>query len=129
MYNGPTKLGESEGNIRFCAVVSCETTHPSTCGSRNVTLTTKFSKIFISGTFQAEPDHFYQPATLTTGLLPVFNTTFTLETTNQSISTNFSSTRTVENLIVFGILGRGGAPAIGSSIVFLVVISLLKYIF
>lgn len=129
VYNGPTKLGDSIGNIRFCSVISCESTDLNTCGSRNVTLTTKFSKISISGNFETELDHFYQPVTLTTGLLPVFNTTFTSEVTNQTVATSLTSTTTVENLVVFGVLGRGGASTFGTSVVFLVVMSLLKFMF
>ncbi|XP_018579998.1 vanin-like protein 1 [Anoplophora glabripennis] len=129
VYNGPTKLGDSMGNIRLCTLVSCESSDLNTCGSRNVTLTTRFSKISITGNFETEADHFYQPVTLTTGLLPVFNTTYTSEVTNQTIAISFSSTTTVDNLVVFGVLGRGGASTFGSSVVFLVVISLLKYMF
>ncbi|KAJ8925418.1 hypothetical protein NQ315_009250 [Exocentrus adspersus] len=131
VYNGPAMIGAVNRNIRLCTVVSCESQDVSTCGSRNMSLITRFSKIGITGNFESEPDHFYQPVTLTTLLLPVFNTSFSSETIDNTTSVTISSTRNIENLIAFGILGRGhgGAPVFGSSVVFLVLMSVLRYMF
>ncbi|KAJ8969350.1 hypothetical protein NQ314_001803 [Rhamnusium bicolor] len=129
VYNGPAKFADSIRNIKLCTLVSCETSDRRTCGSRNVTLTTKFSEVSIGGDFESDKDDFYQPLTLTTDLLPIFNTSFSSIRVNETISISFNKTRTVEKIIVFGIFGRGSASAFGSSFVFLVILSVLKFLF
>ncbi|KAJ8944936.1 hypothetical protein NQ318_013084 [Aromia moschata] len=52
VYNGLANLGGSDSSIKVCTIIACETSDSSTCGNRNISLSTRFSAISVTGDFE-----------------------------------------------------------------------------
>ncbi|XP_074037430.1 vanin-like protein 1 isoform X1 [Leptinotarsa decemlineata] len=127
VHTGQYSLGEFKRNdVRICSLLACETSDSSTCGTANVTVTSKFQSISIKTNVKDVHTKFYQPVTLTTDLLPVFNTTYHSEVNNGTRSIVFSTNGPEERVLVFGIYGNSGIREVAS--LTLLIATMLMYL-
>ncbi|KAG5873699.1 hypothetical protein JTB14_000874 [Gonioctena quinquepunctata] len=127
-YRGPNRLEDFlQQNVKICSLVACKTILPSSCGTSNVTLGSQFKSISVETSVDDIFDEFYQPITLTTDLLPVFNTTFNSTVANGSRSIVYATNKMEKNVLAFGIYGNSG-NSVGFSLLLLGVMMMAKYI-
>ncbi|CAG9829490.1 unnamed protein product [Diabrotica balteata] len=127
-YNGPIDIyGTHKKNQKVCSIVACETSDDSTCGSRTVEPNTKFSNILVESTV-ANTNSFI-PLTLTTKLVPIFNTTFDSTAVKNDRKLTLLSELETGSVLAFGIVETSisGSTTVTFSFALMSII-LLRYI-
>lgn len=128
-YRGFSALGPEEtGHVKICYLIACETTNLNTCGTRNITQTVRFDLISVSSEVEDIPESYNIPYTLTTGLLPLFNTTHSQSIQNGTRHISLTTRKAEEGVLVFGIYG-GGATSLTVSSAMLTLFFIFKYLF
>lgn len=128
-FRGVHPMGpERVSSVKTCALIACETSNKDTCGTRNVTETVKFDYILVTSEVEDLPESYNIPYTLTTGLLPVFNTTHSQSIQNGTRYISLSTKKAEEGVLVFGIYGNG-ATSLSISSAMLALFVVFKYLF
>ncbi|XP_074036953.1 vanin-like protein 1 [Leptinotarsa decemlineata] len=121
-HTGSYELGKyTQKNMKICSLLACETSDSSTCGTTIVTMDSKFRSISIKIDSEEVTSSFYQPVTLSSGLIPVFNTTYQESVVNVSRSILFTTNKPQEKVSVFGIYGVSG-NTVNTSLTILIVL-------
>ncbi|XP_044263230.1 vanin-like protein 1 isoform X2 [Tribolium madens] len=137
-YDGLVGYNEIQLHIRICSLLFCENDSKDSCGKRQETTSTKFTKITVRGNLPTDNTTFYTPVTLNTYLLSMPQTTY-CDSQNGSDTTyvQLSTTKVQQNVLVFGLLGHtqtpidsnendGNSAVQASSLLLLLVFSVVK---
>nr|XP_008196062.1 PREDICTED: vanin-like protein 1 [Tribolium castaneum] len=110
-YDGMVNYNEIQLHIRTCSLLFCENDSNDSCGKRQETTSTKFTKITVSGNLPTDNTTFYTPVTLNTYLLTIPQIPY-CDTQNGTDTTyvQLSTPKAQQNLLVFGLLGHTQAP-------------------
>lgn len=107
IYDGVTQFDVKTIGFRQCAIVACTNINVDSCGDRLETPPTGiyFEDLSITGTFD-NTDSRYMPLTVTYDLLPTNHYVYCRKTNGSKVKVSMYSTRTIDRLLTFGILGR-----------------------
>lgn len=128
-YRGLTNIAKSNQPTKMCFLIACESKNPNTCGTRNVNNTVTFTHLSVRAKVRNLLDQYFMPVTLTTDLLPVFNTTYETSV-NQDVDRIMELTNVIpqSNVLLFGIFSNGVERlSISWMLSVLVAFNLLKY--
>lgn len=103
-FTGPIGILGTKKNQKICSLVGCATSDINTCGQYNVQLTTKFKRLSVSTSITSDSRGFYRPISLTTNLVPVFNSSFNFVIANHARKVLYSNDQVQSNVVAFGIL-------------------------
>lgn len=106
-YDGNVKYDDNNLHIRVCSLVFCENESKDSCGKRSENVTTKFTKIKVSGNLNIDNTTFYTPVTLNANLLPMPQTTYcNKKNATETTYVQLSLTKATSDILVFGLLGH-----------------------
>lgn len=114
---------------KMCFLIACESKNPNTCGTRNVNDTATFTRLSVRAKVRNELEQYYMPVTLTTDLLPVFNTTYeSIINADVQREIEVVNNKIQSKVLLFGIFSNGVESLAFSWILSVfVVFNLLKY--
>ncbi|XP_057657185.1 vanin-like protein 1 [Diorhabda carinulata] len=128
-YTGPIGILGSKKTHKICSLIGCATSDISTCGKHNVGLTTKFKRISVNTSISSDSYSFYRPISLTTNLVPVFNSTFNFVIANHARKVVYLNDQEPSDVVAFGIMETSSAVSNTFNIVFFTCIYVFHRLF
>lgn len=130
-YSGAVKvLSTQRKNQRICSLLACTTADVNTCGRHDVQLSSKFQSISVETSVPSDrPGVYFQPFSLTTGLIPVFNTTYNATVENGVSKYLYFSQVEQQNVVGFGFTGsESSAISVYYSSILLISALIINYL-
>lgn len=118
--NVPTKM---------CLLLACESRNAQTCGTRNVNNTAVFRHVSVRTKVRNELNQYYVPVSLTTDLLPVFNSSYeSVINDNAQREINLFSSMNQDKILAYGIFSnRVDRMSVSWPLVSFVIFTIFKY--
>ncbi|KAF7271836.1 hypothetical protein GWI33_015316 [Rhynchophorus ferrugineus] len=130
-YNGKATLNSKSVTLQLCSLLACSSNDISTCGTRpSTSYQTKFRHISVRSNFTLSgSDALYRPMTITGALKSVYNVTYKDTVYKAAHDITLNTTRTTDNLILFGIYGKGAGETMHISMFLILLTIFLRSLF
>ncbi|XP_076267927.1 vanin-like protein 1 isoform X2 [Rhynchophorus ferrugineus] len=130
-YNGKATLNSKSVTLQLCSLLACSSNDISTCGTRpSTSYQTKFRHISVRSNFTLSgSDALYRPMTITGALKSVYNVTYKDTVYKAAHDITLNTTRTTDNLILFGIYGKGAGEIMHISMFLILLTVFLQSLF